>query len=78
MMDDTAVGIFFGTDDTQEFLSDSLVLDVRNASQLSFLDRYPISSATSNPSNNTIIGIAVGVSCVSFLFQKKERQEVLI
>ncbi|KAI8367172.1 hypothetical protein EDC96DRAFT_543909 [Choanephora cucurbitarum] len=63
MMDDTAVGIFFGTDDTQEFLSDSLVLDVRNASQLSFLDRYPISSATSNPSNNTIIGIAVGVSC---------------
>ncbi|KAI8367177.1 hypothetical protein EDC96DRAFT_564753 [Choanephora cucurbitarum] len=63
MMDDTAVGIFFGVNDTIKSLNDFLVLDVRNASQLSFLDRYPISSDSSNLGKNTIIGIAVGASC---------------
>ncbi|KAI8367174.1 hypothetical protein EDC96DRAFT_543911 [Choanephora cucurbitarum] len=62
MMDDTAVGIFFGVNDIGDSLSNFLVLDVRNVSQLSFLDRYPISSDSSNLSKNTIVGIAVGVS----------------
>ena len=75
MIDDSAVGIFFGIDNTRRSTSNFLVLDVRNVSQLSFMDRYPISSDSSQLSKTAIIGISVGVSCVSFIlfFFKKKR-----
>ncbi|KAI8328809.1 hypothetical protein EDC96DRAFT_530140 [Choanephora cucurbitarum] len=75
LIDNSTLGIFFGIDKAGNPTNDLLIMDVRDVSQLSFSDTYPINTNLTTSSTNTTstnesasnnsatIGIAVGVSC---------------